>query len=70
MRQKLLQIGAGLLQIGKPITNWGRILQIGAKNASIVVGSFLLKLKTITMDFEINVVCNILKDNVHEQVYS
>ena len=70
MRQKLLQIGAGLLQIGKPITNPGRILQIGAKNASIVVGSFLLKLKTITMDFEINVVCNILKDNVHEQVYS
>ena len=70
MTQKLLQIGAGLLQIGTPITNRGRILQIGAQNASIVVGSFLLKLKTIAMDFEINIACNILKDNVHEQVYS
>ena len=70
MRQKLLQIGTGLLQIGTPITNRGRTLQIGAQNVSIVVGSFLLKLKTITMDFEINIVCNILKDNVHEQVYS
>ena len=48
----------------------GRLIQIGAQNTSIVVGSFLLKLKTITMNFEINIFCNILKDNVHGQVYS
>ena len=47
-----------------------QILQTGAENMSIVVGSFLLKLKTITMNFEINIFCNTLQDNVHGQVYS
>ena len=37
---------------------------------SIVVGSFLLKLKTISMDFEIKIFCNILKENVHREVNS
>ena len=39
---KLLQTGADLLQIRAAITN-------------IVVGSFLLKLKTITINFENNI---------------
>ena len=48
----------------------GRLLQIGAQNTYIVVGPFLLKLNTITMNFEINIFYNILKDNVHGQVHS
>ena len=48
----------------------GQILQIGAQNKSIVIGSFLLKLKTITLNFEINIFCNILKDKFYGQVSS
>ena len=81
----LLQIRRNFVSTkwGRIITNWGifitnrdgyyksmQILQIGAQNTSIVVGSFLLDLKTITMNFEISIFCNILKDNVHRQVYS
>ena len=44
-----------------------QILQIDAKITSILIGSLLLKLKTITMNFEINIFFNILKDNVHRQ---
>ena len=41
-----------------------QILQIAAQNTSIVVGSFLSKLKSVTINFERNIFCNILKDNV------
>ena len=33
----------------------GQRFQIGAQNTSIVVGSFLLKLKTVVMNFESNI---------------
>ena len=39
----------------------GQIFQISAQNTSIVVRSFLLKLKTVVMNFESNIFCNILK---------
>ena len=57
-----VQEEAELLQIDADL------LQIGAQKMSIVVGSFLVKLKTIFMNFEISIFRNIFKDNV--QVFS
>ena len=81
----LLQIGEIFVstKLGRIITDRGRfitnrdgyyksgqIIESGAQNVSIEVRSFLLTLKTQTMNFEINIFCNILKDHVHGQVYS
>ena len=71
---ELLQIGEAIKKRGRFITNRGsyyksgQLLQIGAQKMSVVGGSFSLKLKTISMSFEINSFCNILKDNVQGQV--
>ena len=53
---ELLQTGTAIANRGRFITNRGsyyksgQLLKISAQHTSIVVGSFLLKLKTITMN--------------------
>ena len=38
--------------------------------ARLVIGSFFLKLKTLTMCFKLNIFYNGMKDNVYREVYS